>query len=151
MPVGSRAVAGQCKHYAYSTEKGDIHWPKRFVHCHKKWHPQEIGEKGICALFTWWEKTKASEPHTNSPGGSAAVGATLLKTHHIRGRLLLPSFSPQFPASPRSTGIPGDQDRQRASHKVDHGPTNPYRIGDESVPGFSPVSSPKPVADAMVD
>ena len=31
MQFGSRAVAGQCKHYAYSTEKTYVYWAKRFV------------------------------------------------------------------------------------------------------------------------
>lgn len=31
MPYGSRDVAGQCKHYAYSTEKIYVYWTKRFV------------------------------------------------------------------------------------------------------------------------
>jgi hypothetical protein len=31
MQFGSRAVAGQCKHYAYSTEKIYVYWTKRFV------------------------------------------------------------------------------------------------------------------------
>ncbi len=53
MQYGSRAVAGQCKHYAYSTEKTYVYWAKRFVLYHNKRHPLEIGEKEISEFLTY--------------------------------------------------------------------------------------------------
>ena len=52
MQFGSRAVAGPCKHYAYSTEKTYAHWAKRFVLNHNKRHPLEMGETEISEFLT---------------------------------------------------------------------------------------------------
>jgi len=53
MQYGSRAVAGQCKHYACSTEKTYVYCAKRFVLYHNKRHPLEIGEKEISEFLTY--------------------------------------------------------------------------------------------------
>jgi hypothetical protein len=53
MQFVSRAVAGQCKHYAYSTEKTYVYWARRFVLHHNKRHPLEMGEKGISEFLTY--------------------------------------------------------------------------------------------------
>ena len=47
MQFGSRAVAGQCRHDAYSTEKTYVQWTKRFVLYHIKLHSLEMGEREI--------------------------------------------------------------------------------------------------------
>ena len=52
MQFGSRAIAGQSKHYAYRTEKTYVHWTKRFVLYHNKRHPREMGEKEISEFLT---------------------------------------------------------------------------------------------------
>jgi len=41
------------KHCAYSTEKTHVYWSKRFVLCHDKRHPQEMGEKEIKESLTY--------------------------------------------------------------------------------------------------
>jgi hypothetical protein len=53
MQSGSRAVAGQCKHYAYSTEKTYVYWVKRFVLYHNKRHPLEMGKTEISEFLTY--------------------------------------------------------------------------------------------------
>jgi hypothetical protein len=47
MQYGSRAIVGQCKHCAYSTERSYVYWVKRLDLYHNKRHPVEIGEKEI--------------------------------------------------------------------------------------------------------
>ena len=41
------------KHYAYSSEKTHVYWPKRFVLYHDKQHPQEMAEKEINEFLTY--------------------------------------------------------------------------------------------------
>jgi hypothetical protein len=53
MQFGSRAVAGQCKHYAYSTEKTYVYWAKRCVLYHNRRHPLETGEEEISEFLAY--------------------------------------------------------------------------------------------------
>jgi hypothetical protein len=47
MIFASRAVAGQCKRYAYSIEKTYAHWAMRFVPYRNKRQPLEMCEREI--------------------------------------------------------------------------------------------------------
>lgn len=47
MQYGSRAVAGQCKHYAYRTEQSYVARIKRFMRFHNKRHPKDMGRSEI--------------------------------------------------------------------------------------------------------
>ena len=53
MQFVSRAVAGQCKHYAHSTERTYVYWAKRFVLYHNKRHPLGMGKKEISEFLTY--------------------------------------------------------------------------------------------------
>lgn len=40
------------KHYSYRTEQAYVHWIKKYIHFHKKRHPQELGEAEISEFLT---------------------------------------------------------------------------------------------------
>ena len=53
MQYGSRAVAGQCKHCAYSTEKTYVCCAAPLILCHEKGHLLQMGEKEISEFLNY--------------------------------------------------------------------------------------------------
>jgi hypothetical protein len=53
MIFASRAVAGQCKRYAYTTEKTHAHWAMRFAPYRNERQPLEMCEGEISEFLTY--------------------------------------------------------------------------------------------------
>lgn len=77
------------KHYSYRTEPAYVGWPQRFLLCHEKRHPREMGAIEIERFLTWLATARTVAASTQTQ----ALSALLFLYKHVL-KIELPLSAP---------------------------------------------------------